>query len=316
MLMESQNKWIEAYFLQHLRTFFEPIPRFAAATCVADCASRLPPTGNSSELRLAPQHRPPSQARQTGRGPVAWHRATVRYRRATALSSESRHARGTRRRHRRTDRDRGFPAPTKTNLACLCACRCDQWQSRSARLLGSVSSSLQNLEHPGKCGRIDAGVNDHTAIFTDDNDHLPARPGGRHRWSFGRDNQRWHKGSVLRVRSFGVQPKRAPPGHQQRARYAVPSCCRRYRPGRLQALQDDPELLVIRPVPTPPSLNKLQPFNLSTVLMAVHKHCYTSLKPTKQGGPRRRETLEGTEALFSNQARPQFGGRRRKWGNM
>ena len=57
-----------------------------------------------------------------------------------------------------------------------------------------------------------------------------------------------------------------------------------------QALQDDPELLVIRPAPTPPSLNKLQPFNLSTVLMAVHKHCYTSLKPTKQGGPRRRET--------------------------
>src|SRR5437868_7009708 len=89
---------------------------------------------------------------------------------------------------------------------------------------------------------------------------------------------------------IGVQPKRAPPRHQQRARYAVASCCRRYRPGRLQALQDDPELLVIRPAPTPPSLNKLQPFNLSTVLMAVHKHCYTSLKPTKQGGPRRRET--------------------------
>src|SRR4051794_23969990 len=67
-------------------------------------------------------------------------------------------------------------------------------------------------------------------------------------------------------------------------------CCRRYRPGRLQALQDDPELLVIRPASTPSSLNKLQPFNLSTVLMAVHKHCYTSLKPTKQGGPRRRKT--------------------------
>ena len=158
--------------------------------------------------------------------------------------------------------------------------------------VGTGSSSLQNLEHPGKCGRIDAGVNDHTAIFADDNDHLPARwRGARHRWSFGRHNERRHKASLLRVRSIGVQPKRAPPRHQQRARYAVASCCRGYRPGRLQALQDDPELLVIRPAPTPPSLNKLQPFNLSTVLMAVHKHCYTSLKPTKQGGPRRRETL-------------------------
>jgi putative transposase len=26
------------------------------------------------------------------------------------------------------------------------------------------------------------------------------------------------------------------------------------------------------------------------VLIAVHKHCYTSLNPTQQGGPRRRET--------------------------
>jgi hypothetical protein len=31
---------------------------------------------------------------------------------------------------------------------------------------------------------------------------------------------------------------------------------------------------------------------LRTVLMAVHKHCYTSLKLTQQGGPGRRETLE------------------------
>src|SRR5712664_3316204 len=68
------------------------------------------------------------------------------------------------------------------------------------------------------------------------------------------------------------------------------SRCRRYRPRRLQALKDNPELLVIRPSPPSASLNDLQPFNLSTVLMAVHKHCYTSLKRTQQGGPRRRET--------------------------
>ena len=68
------------------------------------------------------------------------------------------------------------------------------------------------------------------------------------------------------------------------------SRCRRYRPRRLQALKDNPELLVIRPSPPSASLNDLQPFNLSTVLMAVHKHCYISLKRTQQGGPRRRET--------------------------
>jgi integrase len=70
------------------------------------------------------------------------------------------------------------------------------------------------------------------------------------------------------------------------------SRCRRYRPRRLQALKDNPELLVIRPSPPSASLNDLQPFNLSTVLMAVHKHCYTSLKRIQQGGPRRRETSD------------------------
>src|SRR6266581_9461924 len=68
------------------------------------------------------------------------------------------------------------------------------------------------------------------------------------------------------------------------------SRCRRYRPRRLQALKDNPQLLVIRPSPPPAGLNDLQPFYLSTVLMAVHKHCYTSLKLTQQGGPDRRET--------------------------
>ena len=34
-----------------------------------------------------------------------------------------------------------------------------------------------------------------------------------------------------------------------------------------------------------------KPFNLSTVLIAVHKDCYTALILTRQGGPHRRETL-------------------------
>jgi len=39
--------------------------------------------------------------------------------------------------------------------------------------------------------------------------------------------------------------------------------------------------------------------------MAVHKHCYTSLKPTKQGGPRRRETYQrGVTLDFSRPGKP------------
>jgi hypothetical protein len=87
-----------------------------------------------------------------------------------------------------------------------------------------------------------------------------------------------------------LRAKQAPPGHQQGARYAMASRCRRYRPRRLQALKDNPELPVIRPSPPSAGLNDLQPFNLSTVLMAVHKHCYTSLKLILQGGPGRSET--------------------------
>src|SRR5436309_7006898 len=69
---------------------------------------------------------------------------------------------------------------------------------------------------------------------------------------------------------------------------------RGYRSRRLQAFHDDPQLLIIGPAPPSAGLNDLKPFNLSTVLMAVHKHCYTSLNPTQQGGPRRRETSSPT----------------------
>src|ERR1700692_3177722 len=65
---------------------------------------------------------------------------------------------------------------------------------------------------------------------------------------------------------------------------------RGYRSRRLQAFHNDPQLLIIGPTPPSARLNDLKPFNLSTVLMAIHKHCYTSLNPTQQGGPRRRET--------------------------
>src|SRR5450631_825831 len=69
------------------------------------------------------------------------------------------------------------------------------------------------------------------------------------------------------------------------------SCCRRYRSRRLQALDYNPKLLVIRPTPSSTRLNHLKPLDLSAVLIAVHKDSYAAIKLTQQGGPRRRETF-------------------------
>jgi hypothetical protein len=61
-------------------------------------------------------------------------------------------------------------------------------------------------------------------------------------------------------------------------------------PGSSPALHHNPELLVIRPAPPSAGLNDLEPFNLSTALIAVHKDSYASLKLAQQGGFCRRET--------------------------
>src|SRR5258707_14786817 len=73
---------------------------------------------------------------------------------------------------------------------------------------------------------------------------------------------------------------------------------RGYRSRRLQAFHDDPQLLIIGPAPPSAGLNDLKSFNLSTVLMAVHKHCYTSLNLTRQGGLSRRETFKPPMRCF------------------
>ena len=76
----------------------------------------------------------------------------------------------------------------------------------------------------------------------------------------------------------------------------MPSRRRGYRSWRLQAFHDDPQLLSIGPAPPSAGLNDLKPFNLSTVLMAVHKDCYTSLNLTQQGGLRRRDTCREADS--------------------
>jgi len=51
----------------------------------------------------------------------------------------------------------------------------------------------------------------------------------------------------------------------------------------LEALDHDPEFLVIGPAPSSASLDHFKPFNLSTVLIAVHKDSYAPLRLTQQG---------------------------------
>src|ERR1700737_2422968 len=81
------------------------------------------------------------------------------------------------------------------------------------------------------------------------------------------------------------------PLHQQRTRNSIPPRRRRDRSRHPQTLQHNPERLVIRPAAAPTGLNYLEPFNLSTVLIDVHKDCYKSINKTKQGGRHRRETV-------------------------
>src|ERR1700680_2823447 len=73
--------------------------------------------------------------------------------------------------------------------------------------LGRRISSPDHVQ----CGRIDAGVNDDTAILANDNDHLPARwRDGRRRWGLRSDEHRPHKAALLGFRAGWLRAKRAP----------------------------------------------------------------------------------------------------------
>src|SRR5271154_2986824 len=80
------------------------------------------------------------------------------------------------------------------------------------------------------------------------------------------------------------------PLHQQRARNSIPPRRRRDRSRYPQTFQHNSELLVVRPAAAPTSLNDLEPFNLSTVLIDVHKDRYKSISQAQQGGRHRRKT--------------------------
>ena len=104
--------------------------------------------------------------------------------------------------------------------------------------------------------------------------------------------------------AFRLPAERSSPIQQKRARDAVPPRRRRDRPWRLHAFHNDLELLVIRPASTSAGFDNSQPFNLSTVLIAVHKDCYRAIKQTRQGGLHRRKTaLHARRSLIPNSSR-------------
>ena len=105
-----------------------------------------------------------------------------------------------------------------------------------------------------------------------------------------RHDHRWHKTGSMTRSAFRLRAQRSSPIQQKRARDAVAPRRRRNRPRALHALQNNLELLVIRPASTSAGFNNSEPFNLSTVLIAVHKDCYTALILTRQGGLHRRKT--------------------------
>jgi hypothetical protein len=60
-----------------------------------------------------------------------------------------------------------------------------------------------------------------------------------------------------------------------------------------------------RPAPPSTGLNDLQPFNLSTVLIAVQKHSFTSINLNQQGGLNRRETFNDASSFHIGVSRGQ-----------
>jgi hypothetical protein len=71
----------------------------------------------------------------------------------------------------------------------------------------------------------------------------------------------------------------------------VPARSRGGLPGLLQALQHDPQLLVLRPAPATARLHDFEPAKMRTVRMAIHTHSAQPNRSTTQGGPGRMLTV-------------------------
>ena len=67
-------------------------------------------------------------------------------------------------------------------------------------------------------------------------------------------------------------------------------------PGLLQALQHNPQLLVLRPASATARLHDFEPVNLRTVRMTIHTHSAQPKQSIKQGGPQRRDTEQLRQA--------------------
>ena len=77
----------------------------------------------------------------------------------------------------------------------------------------------------------------------------------------------------------------------------MPACGRGGPPRFLQALQHDPQLLVLRPTSATARLHHLEPANLRSVRMTIHTHSAQPKLSIKQGGPSRMLTVYVSRVL-------------------
>ena len=98
----------------------------------------------------------------------------------------------------------------------------------------------QNLQHSRQSGCIDAGIDNYPTVPANDDHHLSAREWSSNRWfnRSGRDDP--YEAGWLALRANLLRTERASPRHQQRTRYTMAPCRRRYRARRLKALGHDP----------------------------------------------------------------------------
>jgi len=129
--------------------------RFQAATSVADfaslslraCTPSVPP--RSTPRRLMPT------AIGTFRGPIVWHIAIARSRRARGSWRDRRDDLEKYKDRRHGDRGSDSPEPEAPDPACRAACRYAQSQSRPARPSESESSPRQRLQNSRQRRRLD-----------------------------------------------------------------------------------------------------------------------------------------------------------------
>src|SRR6266853_1940826 len=197
-------------------------------------------------------------------------------RRARSLSEGCRCVHGSKTDGRSAGRAEESPGPARPTTESPSAYRYSQSQATPARrpATGSSWPSINQFSH-GCCQRrcVDRARDPHPNAGHKLN--LDGTPTGRAHWCRRRlqfrGHHRRHEAVLLLDAIITLGTKRSSPSDQQRPRYAISPRRRRDLPGRLQALQDYLELLILGPTTTPARIHHFEPFDLGTALITVHK---------------------------------------------